>query len=339
MASGEKHVITAIRDMSQEGFIAASLARSGWQVIYRATSLAALREKLIEFPKALLLVSDDFGDTHGMHIERSIQLRGRSHPLTASSSLDPQSDFELAELIRSRETHTSVSHISATTAGVISILSVGGRTGATTIAITMAEQISRLGKSVLLVEGNRIHPKIAYHFQIHNIRGEIAQTQYGFSICEATNLQGLNLLAQEANNYDFIVVDAGPSSLPINGGQRVEDLLKSWSEHSRARSIISARDDERSGNEVTKILERERSSPHSSQSTLFLTPAKILSGRERKKQIEDSGRKFGCSVEIISRDVRSVEKMENSHSTLNLSAPQSPVAGDIARYLERERYS
>lgn len=339
MASDEKLVITAIRDMSQEGFIAASLARSGWTVIYRATSLTALREKTIEFPEALLLASDDFGDLSGMNKERCIELRGRSHPLTSSSSLDPQNDFELAEIIRSREAHAPTQHISATSADVIAISSVGGRTGATTIAITIAEQISRLGKSVLLVEGNRIHPTIAYHFQIHNIRGEIAQSQYGFSICEATNLQSLTVLAQEANNFDFIVVDMGPTSLTTNGGQRVEDLLQSWTEHSRARFLISARDDERSSSEVIRYLEREQNSPHLSKKTIFLTPSKIHSGRERRKLIEEASRQFGCPVEILSRDIRSVEKMEKSHSTLYVSAPQSPIAGDIARYLERERYS
>ena len=339
MASDEKLVITAIRDMNQEGFIASSLARSGWKVIYRATSLTALREKLIEFPDALLLVSDDFGDINEVKVDRSIELRGRSHPLTAASSLNPQSDFELAEIIRTREARTSSQHLSATTAVVIAISSVGGRTGATTIAITIADQISRLGKSVLLVEGNRIHPTIAYHFQIHNIRGEIAQTQYGFSICEATDLQGLNVLAQEANKYDCIVVDMGPILPAFNGGQRVEELLKSWTEHSRARILISVRDDERSSSELTRYLEQEQSSPRSSQMTIFLAPSKIHSGRERKKLIEEGNRLFGCSVEIVSRDIRSIEKMEKSHSTLNVSAPQSPIAGDIARYLERERYS
>jgi Mrp family chromosome partitioning ATPase len=338
MASDEKLVITAIRDMSQEGFIAASLARSGWKVIYRATSLMALREKVIEFPEALLLASDDFGDLSGMNKERCIELRGRSHPLTTSSSLDPQNDFELAEIIRSREAHAPTQHISATSADVIAISSIGGRTGATTIAITIAEQISRLGKSVLLVEGNRIHPTIAYHFQIHNIRGEIAQSQYGFSICEATNLQSLSVLAQEANHYDCIVVDMGPACLAINGGQRVEDLLQSWTEHSRARFLISARDDERSSSEVIRYLDREQSSQLSPKA-IFLTASKIHSGRERKKFIEEARRQFGCPVEIMSRDIRSVEKMEKSHSTLYVSAPQSPIAGEIARYLERERYS
>lgn len=339
MASNEELVITAIRDMNQEGFIATSLKRSGWQVIYRATSLSALREKYKEYPEALFLVSDDFGDIGEIPIERLIKLRGRSHPLTSSSNLDPQSDFELAEIIRARESRESSHHISATSAKVIAISSIGGRTGATTVAITLAEQIARMGRSALLVDGNRIYPKIAYHFHIHNIRGAIAQSQYGFSICEATNVSGLELLAQEANNFDLIVLDLGTRSLAIDGGRRVEDLLQTWAENSRARRILTIRDDERSSDELRLYLGAEKKLSTQGNEMIFLSPSKILSRRDRKKLIESREQLYGTSVEILSRDPRAIEKMEKSHSTLHLSAPESPISGDIARYLERERYS
>ncbi len=339
MVNDEKHVITAIRDMSQEGFIAASLKRSGWEVVYRATSIAALKEKLSDFPQALLLVSDDFGDVSGLQLTRSIQLRGRSHPLSASSTFDPQSDFELAEFIRAREANTSRSHISATSARVIGISSLGGRTGATTIAIALADRLSRSGHSLLLVDGNRIHPRIAQHFQIHNIRGAISQTAYGFSLCESTDIQGLNLLAQEANNFEFIVVDLGTTSLAVSGGARVEDLLHAWTLNSRAQKIISLRDDERSNAQLHRYLEEQMRQPNREQTTIFLTPSKILGRRERKKLTEEREQLYGSPVVVVSRDIRSVEKMEGSHTTLNVSAPQSPITGDIARYLDRERYS
>lgn len=339
MASEEKFVITAIRDMSQEGFVAASLKRSGWQVIYRATSIIALREKLAEYPNALLLTSDDFGEIGEKHQGASIQLRGRSHPLTTASALDPQSDFELAEMIRSQESITRSVHISATTAKVIAISSIGARTGSTTLAITLAEEISRLSERVLLVEGNRIHPKIAHHFQVHRIRGEITQSQFGFSICEVTDIQGLNSLASEADNFDFIIVDLGPLALARNGGQRVEDLLLTWSSNSRAKRLMVARDDAISKEEASRFLSTEASSHQFAGPTVFMAPSKVLSKRERMKLIEEQSEHFGVQVDIFSRDVRSIEKMENSHSTLRLSAPQSLIIGDVARYLERERYS
>lgn len=339
MASDEKVVITAIRDMSQEGFVATSLKRSGWSVIYRATSNSGLSEKLLEHPAALLLISDDFGDFNGLHQGRVITIRGRSHRVEEPSPLDPHNDFELAEMIRTQESELTLRHISATTAKVIAISSVGGHTGATTMAITVAEQIGQSGGTVLLVDGNRIYPKIAQHFQVHNIRGGIISTEYGFSICEATDLQSLTALAEQAGKYEHIVLDSGPHSLAKAGGQRVEDLLQSWALNSRAREIIMARDESRFRTEIFQLLGSEGSSSLRREVTLFLLPEKILGRRERKRFIEERGALFNNQVDILSRDQRSIAKMESAHSTLHLSAPQSLINGDIARYLQRERYS
>lgn len=339
MDSDEKIVITAIRDMSQEGFIATSLKRSGWSVIYRATSNSGLSEKVLEYPAALLLISDDFGEIKGLHQGRVITIRGRSHRVEEPSPLDPHNEFELTEMIRTQESDRTSCHISATTAKVIAISSVGGHTGATTMAITLAEQISQLGSPVLLVEGNRIYPKIAQHFQVHNIRGGIISTEYGFSICEATDLQGLTTVAKQAEKFEHVVLDLGPHALARAGGQRLEDLLHSWALNSRAKEIIVARDETRYRAEISHILASEGSSGLQRKAALFLLPAKILGRRERKRFIEERGELFHNQVDILSRDQRSIERMESAHSTLNVSAPQSLINGDIARYLERERYS
>jgi len=339
MDSDAKLVVTAIRDMEQEGFIAASLRRSGWKVLYRATSATALKAKISEYPTALLLYSDDFGDINEIHPGPSIQLRGRSHPLTASSSLNPQSDLELAELIRAQGSATKTRHISATSAKVIAISSIGGGTGTTTLAITIAEQLAQTGRKVLLVDGNRFHPRIAHHFQLHNIRGEITETQYGFSIYEATDLQGLNALASQANLFQSIVIDLGSISAAKVGGQRIEDLILTWAINSRARGLITARDDEFSIDQITRYLGQEERALSPGEVAIFLAPSKILSRRERKQVSEERSMLLATQVNIFSRDLRSVEKMEKSHSTLNVSSPSSPIIGDVARYLERERYS
>lgn len=339
MAEAEKLVITAIRDMKQEGFIAASLKRSGWSVIYRATSPIALKEKLLEFPTALLLLSDDFGAIDGAHQGRVIHLRGRAHPLIATSTLDPQSDFELAEIIRSQDTDQKVKHISATTAKVFAVSALHGRTGATTIAITLAEQLAQLGQPVLLVDANRIYPRLAEHFQIHNIRGEVRETRYGFSILEATQVKDLDSLAHQADHFSQIVVDLGAIRLARSGGQRVEDLVREWCRNSGAVSIFTARHDPRSSEELRDQLQAEASSPSAIDKTTFLATSKMLSRRERGKLLKECNESYPTHVEILSRDLRSIEKMEMSHSTLNFSAPQSPIVADIARYLQGERYS
>ena len=335
----EKIAITAIRDMAQEGFIAATLTRIGWNVIYRATSLNALHQKLPDFPGALIFISDDFGEVASGYENQWISLRGRSHPISSRSQLDPHSDFELEELIRSREPQRSIQHIPATTSHVIAISSIGGRTGATSIAITMADQISREGKSVLLVEGNRIHPRISFHFQAHNIRQQISLTQYGFSILEATDGAGIHLLSKEANKYDFIVVDLGPANIAQEGGQRAEDLLSTWVKNSRAKFLLTARDGEKTSGDISHFIENQLRLSSSIDITLALIPSKVLNKREQRRLIEDRGEFHGVLVDVLSKDWRSLEKMESAHSTLALISPKSPLVGDIARYLERGRYS
>ena len=335
----EKIAITAIRDMAQEGFIAASLKRIGWKVIYRSTSAKAFHEKLLDFPGALVFISDDFGEVIAGYDNQWISLRGKSHPIATLSDVNPQSDFELEELIRSREPERNTNHIPATTSKVIALLSIGGRTGATTLAITIAEILAREGKSVLLVDGNRIHPKIFFHFQVHDIRGQMSLTQFGFSIFEATDREGLFLLSQVANNYDFIVVDLGLENLAKEAGQRAEDLLSTWVKNSRARLILTARDGENSKSEISRAIDNQRRLNHSIEITLAFIPSTILSGRERRRLIEDRTQLHGVPVEVLSKDSRSIEKMESTYSTLALTSPKSPILGDIARYLERGRYS
>lgn len=339
MAEEERVALTAIRDMSQEGFIATSLQRLGWKVAYRATSLANLKEKLSEFPEALLLISDDFGDLSEIHPGQLIKLRGKSHPAAVPSSLDPQSEFELGEIIRERDSRKTVQYVSATSAEVIAISSIGGQTSSTVAAITVAELISQTGVSVLLVEGNRFQPKIAFHFQQHNIRGEITATQFGFSLGEATDLASLQKLAQAANSFDFIIVDLGPAIEARAGGLRVEDLLISWTVHSRARRILIASDDEFSTHEVRRYLAGMGNAGQPLEVSVLLTSSRLASRKERKRLIEERSGLYGASIGFLSNDPRSIERMEKAHSTLSLIAPASPILGDIAQYLERGRYS
>jgi hypothetical protein len=339
MADASKLVITAIRDMNQEGFIAAALQRGGWKVIYRATSLLALKGKLPELPGALILSSDDFGNIEAGQGNRVISLRGRSQPTVSQSQLDPKSDFELEEIIRSHSSHIVSMHVPATTAKVTTIASIGGRSGATTIAISTASYLSQRGLAVLLVEGNRIYPKIAAHFRLHNVREEMTRTEFGFSIREVAELHNLHSLSQEANSFDEIVLDIGPATFAEESGRRVEDLLSTWSNNSRASILVTARDDEKSKNEISQYIQRQRSQRQSLDLTILLLPTKLLSRREQQRLIGERSDFHGVPVDILSRDNRAIEKMEQSHSTLTHTSPKSPLLRDIARLLDRGRYS
>jgi hypothetical protein len=334
-----KYVITAIRDMSQEGFIASSLQRSGWKVIYRATSPLALKEKLPELPEALILTSDDFGEIERADMHRLISLRGRSQPSASQSSLDPKSDLEVAEIIRAHSSQTVSTHIPATHAKVTTFASIGGRTGTTTLAISAADYLSQQGSSVLLIEGNRIYPKIASHFQLHKVREEIARTEFGFSIREVSDLHGLLALSREANSFDEIVLDIGPVAFAQGTGRRVEDQLAAWSNNSHETLFITARDDEQSKNGISAFIQGQKTQRQMLDLTILLQPRKLLNRREQQRLISERSDFHGVSVDIVSRDSRAIEKMEQTHSTLTHTSPKSLLLRDIARLLERGRYS
>jgi len=337
--SDEKIVITAIKDMAQESFIAAALLRLGWKVVYRATSERTLSERISEYPGALVIASDDFGEVKNGDPGESIILRGRSHPRGLQAHLNPQSDFELEEILRTRKSLKSERCIPATSATVITIASLGGFTGATTLAISIADHLSRLGKSLLLVDGNRFFPKIASHFQRHNIREQISEIDLGFSLFEARDVEGVLSLARAADNFDFIVIDYGPANIARDGGLRSEDLLFSWLKSSRAKTLLIAREDNQTRRALDQYLAQYGPQHGASPLTLLLTPSKIISGREAHRLLVEARRIYGVDVDLFSRDGRAVEKMENHHSTIALTSPKSPLLRDIARYLERERYS
>jgi len=147
------------------------------------------------------------------------------------------------------------------------------------------------------------------------------------------------LMASQANHFQSIILDMGSTSAARDGGQRVEDLTLMWAINSHAREVITARDDDFSLDQIKRYLAHERRALKQGESSIFLTPSKVLSRRERKEVIGERSKLLATEVEILTRDLRSIEKMENSHSTLNLSSPSSPIVRDIARYLERGRYS
>ncbi|MFM6841091.1 MAG: hypothetical protein ACKOVI_01540 [Candidatus Planktophila sp.] len=330
MAESERWAITAIRDMHQEGFIAASLTRLGWKVIYRATSPEGLDEFLTNNQEALVVQSDDFAQAFLTRPTESVLIRGHSLPSEDSATADPRSDFELEELLRNRKSERAEEQffISATTTPILSIFSVGRHVGASSISISTADFFTQQGEKVLLVDGNTAHPTLARHFSAHNIRTAPQITSAGFSLFEVSELSGLVNLNTIANQYDTIVIDAGQLQLSFPAGRRVRDQLVSWTSHSHARPLICTRTD------IASLEELRQATPHGEQWTIALTLSKVISRRERKNLETKVADQFGVPVQSISRDSRAIEKMEAQNTTLAVASPKSILLGEIARSLE-----
>lgn len=330
MAESERWAITAIRDMHQEGFIAASLTRLGWKVIYRATSPEGLDEFLTNNQEALVVQSDDFAQAFLTRPTESVLIRGHSLPSEDSATADPRSDFELEELLRNRKSERAEEQffISATTTPILSIFSVGRHVGASSISISTADFFTQQGEKVLLVDGNTAHPTLARHFSAHNIRTAPQITSAGFSLFEVSELSGLVNLNTIANQYDTIVIDAGQLQLSFPAGRRVRDQLVSWTSHSHARQLICTRTD------IASLEELEQATPQGQQWTIALALSKVISRRERKNLETKVADQFGVPVQSISRDSRAIEKMEAQNTTLAVASPKSILLGEIARSLE-----
>ncbi len=330
MAESERLAVTAIRDMHQEGFIAATLTRLGWKVIYRAISPEGLNEFLANNQEALVVQSDDFAQNSMTGSSESILIRGRSLPCVDMATADPQSDFELEELLRNRKSERAEDQffISATATPILSIFSVGRHVGASSISIGTADFFTQQGEKVLLVDGNTAHPTLARHFTAHNIRTAPQITSAGFSLLEVSELSGLIYLNTIADQYDRIVLDVGQLQLSVPAGRRVRDQLVSWASHSHARKLICTRTD------IGSFEELEQLAPQGQQWTIALALSKVKSRRERKDLEAKVAEQFGVPVQSISRDSRAIENMEAQNTTLAIASPKSILLGEIARSLE-----
>lgn len=330
MAESERSAVTAIRDMHQEGFIAASLTRLGWKVIYRATSPEGLQGFLDDNPNTLVVQSDDFALTHLARPTEVVLIRGRTQTSADEATTDPRSDFELEELLRNHKSERSEAQffISASTTPILSVYSVGRHLGATSIAISAADVLTQRGEKVLLVDGNPAHPTLAQHFSAHDIRTAPQLTSSGFSLFEVSELAGLIYLNSIAGQYDTIVIDSGQLQLIYPAGRRVKDQLHSWASHSHARQLICTRTDIRSLDELGLIAPQ---SPHWS---IALMLSRAISRRERKVLEAKISEQFGVPVKSISRDSHAIENMEAQNTTLTNAAPKSILLGEIARSIE-----
>jgi hypothetical protein len=338
VAENELLAITAIKDMEQEGAIAAALIRAGWRVVYRATSPEHLDEKLTLFSGAVLLLSDDFIAAEEVRFEGTLLLRGRSQPLGKMGISAPRSDFELGELLRSRsieETGEKVL-IPATESSVIAFISTQGGVGTTTLALNVAEQISILGKKVLLVDSNINSPSISEHCEIHDIRSQAKELLPKLSLFEISNLEELVRLAAIAEDFDFILMDLGLMGEFSISGARVGDRIFQWILHSQGRFILTSGSSRKSIERMERTVKRAREIAPALKLDLAITLDRTMSRRERIKIEADISESSSCRVATFSRDPKGISAARERASTLMRSAPRSVVNREIAQYVKEQ---
>lgn len=223
-------IVTAIADADFEAMVSRTLFESGWSVIARPLDFASLENLLIEKASEFRIViysvdlpgiSDEklrnymrgnilfLGFTDGAGLSRGFN----------DISARPNSPEELLTYIRGNMRSPSLRAPMLQSkprikAKVIAVGSAGNHTGATTLALNLAYELSQLGQQTLLIDANFQAIAIATLLDLRKIADEDKWRDLSdnFSVSEVTqrNVADFSTRAMEAASYfDCIVIDLG----------------------------------------------------------------------------------------------------------------------------------
>lgn len=320
--------------MEQEGSIAAALQRSGWKVMFRATSPDLLLKNLERYPEAFLILSDDFLDPREISRGNTALLRGRTQAISTVGAAIPKSDFELVELLRSlrSEKETVRKVIPATQREVVAFASTQGGVGTTTMAINVADQIAALGKKVLLVDACSGRGSIAEHFEVHDIRGKVKELNESLSLFEISELMHLIHLSEIAVQFEFIVIDLGVVAEKNLSGSRVLDQTFQWIIHSRGKAVVTSRSNQKAIDRTLQFIQKVRSATASVVVESVITLDSPLSRRDRLRIEREASERYLTHVSTLSMDRKSIHSAEVQGTTLRNSAPRSVLNREVGRF-------
>ena len=225
-------IVTAISNSDQESFIAGTLFTQGWSVIHRAVDF----ESLLEFATnqkeqastALLLYSPDLNDFDTKIFETlSLSFRqiiGFASSTTVRSTGDllheiPATAPQLATFIRGYVRSPLIRKLKPLIhpekrARVIAISSAGSCTGASTVAINLAYELSLKSKKILLVDANLADSNIAVYLDQRNLVDEelwrLSSPLLYIKELTRQRIAEFDSFIEKANSeFDFIILDIG----------------------------------------------------------------------------------------------------------------------------------
>jgi cellulose biosynthesis protein BcsQ len=331
MDSQNKRAITAISDAQGESFIAASLERQGWEVIYRALAYT----ELINFFDSInnqdftLFVDSDFPTLNTNYVN--------SHWPQINIiilSTFPTNDHDLSEIIRGGSKVISQNWSKLPSIPILTFTSLGRSVGTSTIALNVAAELSEMGSEVLLIDAHLRSPFLSPYLQKFGVNREVARTEFGFSIFEASNEEGFALVEQEMARYQYLLIDLGEIWQPAKAisGVRAEDYAFTWATHFSTDLISISSQPNRTLGEVKKNLreiERLAVKPRLSHIVNFVpnVSPKELSSQAKRAELE-----LSHFTTILPRDDRAATRARAVSATLAQSAPKSALRGEIARY-------
>lgn len=243
-------IVTAISNSEQESFVSGTLFTQGWSVIHRAVDFDSLRDFVTSKPdlasSAILLYSPDLNDFDLAAFEALTlnfrQIIGFASANSIRISDDglheiPAGAAQLATFIRGFVRSPLIRKLtpliqSNKRARVIAIASAGSCTGASTISINLAYELSLKEKKVLLIDANFGDPNIAVYLDQRNLFDEerwrlSSPLMYIKELTRERIAEFDSVMEQSQSEFDYIIIDTG----------RINDLSSQLSDR-RADSLV-----------------------------------------------------------------------------------------------------
>jgi Flp pilus assembly CpaE family ATPase len=336
-------VITAIADADFEAMVSSALFGIGWNIVARPLDFKSLEKEISTHTNSNLLViySVDLLGITEEGLQRLSQSKisffgfadssGKARGFNMISPRPTSAEELLAYIrgnIRSSILRAPLIRVSSPfKAKVIAVGAAGHSTGATTLAINLAQELALIGKKTLLVDANFSAPAIATLLDLRKLANEDKWRDYSdnLSIAEFTQHTAMNfpIRASDAATYfDFIVLDIGSITNISNelSDRRWTSQVKIWCSTFAHELLISAGSD---------VLQTRRLSELRIDLDKVKLPAKIkiyIQGPENKSK-EDG-------LDYLPFDSRSCTMARKERVTLvevNEKAPLRKAIAALAR--------
>jgi Flp pilus assembly CpaE family ATPase len=348
-------VITAIADAEFEGMVSSALYESGWSVIARPLDFATLAKNLNEATtkNVLVIYSVDLPGLTKVQLQKlssvDTSLFGFADAAGSARGFNeisarPTSPEELLAYIRGniRSPLLRVPMLQSKQkfkAKIIGIGSAGHYTGATTMAVNIAQELVLLDKKTLLIDANFQASAIATVLDLRKIADEDRWRDLSdnFSVAEITqnNIADFPARAMEAASYfDFVVIDLGSLQNISNdlSDRRWSSQVKIWVSRFAHSILITSGSDVLQSKRLRNLCDELAEIKLSAQISIFIFPTGSISKRERF-QIVDFQPFIPKEVGYLPMDSKlcaAARKEHTSLSEVNAKAPLRKAFAAIA---------
>jgi len=331
MDKPDRYAITAISDAQDEGFIAASLERQGWQVLYRALTDSQLTNFLdtLDAEQVTIFTTPDFAPG-ASNFFRNLKPSINEIRLSAI----PSNDHDFSEIIRGSANEETLTWSTLPTIPIVTFSSFGRRVGTSTIALNIASELAIQGSRVLLIDAHVRSSFLSPYLQIFGVNREVIRSPFGFSIFEAHSAETFATLEGDIDQYEILLLDIGEVWQPARAisGNRSEDYPFIWAAHFSTDMITVSSAEGRAISEVRNSLKGLEELAIKPKISHLINNAQNYSAKERTTQQKIVAGELHCRSTFLPRDDRATSRAKAASSTLAESAPKSALRAEIARY-------